>query len=80
MKKIKSEQIYNDSENMIYVKSQGDKIITVCNTMEQVDSVKERFQNSNNYLVDYEEWDEGKDKKYILTWQISDGTKKPIYN
>ena len=78
--KYKSDFIYNEADNKIYVKSDGDKIIIICNTMKQVDQVKERFHETHNYLIDYEEWDEDKHKKYILTWQISNGDKKPIYN
>ena len=76
----KSDYIYNNAENLIYVKSEGDKLVIICSNEEQIDSVKDRFKDTNNYLIDYEEWDEGKNKKYILTWQVSDGDKKPIYN
>jgi hypothetical protein len=76
----KSDYIYNNAENLIYVKSDGDKLVIICSSEEQIDSVKDRFKDTNNYLIDYEEWDEGKNKKYILTWQVSDGDKKPIYN
>jgi hypothetical protein len=80
MYKYKSDHIYNNAENLIYVKSDGDKLVIICSNEEQIDSVKERFQNTNNYLIDYEEWDDDENKKYILTWQMSDGDKKPIYN
>ena len=46
-----------------------------------MDKVHERFKESGNYLIEYEEWDEGKDKKWIMTWKVPDGFDKPIeYN
>ena len=30
-------------------------------------------------MVEFEEWDEDEDKKYIITFKIRDG-QKPIYN
>ena len=42
----------------------------VCHTKKQLDSVHNMFSGKGNYPVDYEEWDEGKDKKYIITYSI----------
>jgi hypothetical protein len=42
----------------------------ICYTEKQVDTVHEIFIGKGNYPVDYEEWDEGKDKKYIITYSI----------
>ena len=47
--------------------------------MDQVDSIQEKMHKSGNLMVDFEEWDEDKDKKYIVTFQVRDG-QKPIYN
>tara|TARA_Y100000310_G_scaffold241312_1_gene245242 strand:- start:54 stop:284 length:231 start_codon:yes stop_codon:yes gene_type:complete len=76
---MKKEIVYNDSDNMIYVKSQNDKIFIICNDMDQVDSIQKKMHKSGNLMIDFEEWDEGEDKKYIVTFKVRDG-QKPIYN
>ena len=42
-------------------------------------NVQKRFYESGNYMVDYEEWDEEEDKKYIVTFEVSEEAK-PILN
>ena len=37
-----------------------------------MDVVNERFHSSGNELVGYEEWDEGEDKKWILSFFVDD--------
>ena len=64
---------------MIYVKSQNDQIFIICNDMEQVDNVQKKMHKHGNLMIDFEEWDEGKDRKYIVTFRVRDG-QKPIYN
>ena len=70
--KLKSEIIYNHAENQIMVSSRGNKIIVICNDEDQMGKVQKRFYETGNYLVDYEEWDEEEDKKYIVTFEVSD--------
>ncbi len=76
---LKENIIYNRPENKVMVKTNGDKIVIICNSEDQMDKVHERFKESGNYLIEYEEWDEGKDKKYIITYQVSDDSE-PVYN
>ena len=45
----------------------------VCHSEKQVNKVHEIFIGKGNYPVDYEEWDTGKDKKYIITYAVGKG-------
>jgi hypothetical protein len=66
---------------MVYIKTDGDMIYIICNEENQMDNVNERFHGSGNKLIGYEEWDEGKDKKWIMTWKVPDEFEMPIeYN
>ena len=48
---------------------------------EQMDAVNERFHGTGNEFIGYEEWDEGKDKKWIMTWKVPQEFDKLIeYN
>ena len=64
--------VYNKHDNIVYVKSADDKIYVVCNAESQTDSVVKRLTTPNCTLINYEEWDEGKDKKWILTFFVVD--------
>ena len=64
--------IYNRYDNVVYVKSADDRIYVVCNEESQTDSVVKRLTTPNCKLVSYEEWDEGEDKKWILTFFVAD--------
>ena len=70
--KLKDNIVYNQPNNQVMVKTDGNKIVIICNTEEDLDKVHMRFskRNTNTFLVDYEEWDEGEDKKYIVTYEI----------
>ena len=76
---MKDERLYNHASNLMYIKSQGDNIFIICNDMSQVDTVQKRMHKHGNLMVDFEEWDEDEDKKYIVTFKVRDG-QKPIYN
>ena len=76
---MKDNTIYNEADNMIYVKSENDQIFIICNDMSQVDKVQKRMYEHGNIMVYFEEWDEDKDKKYIVTFKVRDG-QKPVYN
>lgn len=78
-REYKSNAIYNHADNIIYVKSEGDKIIIICNNEEQMDVVHNRFGKTGNMLIDVELWDDEKDQKYIVTYQVTDD-KEPVYN
>jgi len=70
--KLKDNIVYNQPNNQVMVKTDGNKIVIICNTEEDLDKVHKRFskRNTNTFLVEYEEWDEGEDKKYIVTYEI----------
>ena len=76
---MNNERLHNEADNLMYVRSQGDNIFIICNDMEQVDSVQRKMYKRGNLMIDFEEWDEDKDKKYIITFKVRDG-QKPIYN
>ena len=76
---LKGDTIYNHADNLVYVKSEGDRIVVICNSEEQIDMVHEKFYNSGNQLVDVEIWDEDEDQKWIVTYQVTDD-RKPILN
>ena len=76
---MKNNILYNEADNMIYVKSQNDNIFIICNDMDQVDSIQKKMHKSGNLMTYFEEWDEGEDRKYIVTFKVKDG-QKPVYN
>ncbi len=76
---MKRETLYNHADNLIYVKSRGDKICIICNDMEQVDSVQKKMHKHGNIMAEVEEWDEDENRKYIVTFRIGNG-RKPVYN
>ena len=81
MGKMKSDAVYNSADNMIMVKSNGDEINVICNTEEQMEKVVDRLQTDTCILSGYEEWDEGDDKKWIMTWKVPQEFDKLIeYN
>ena len=59
-------------DNLLYVKSEGDKIIIICNKESQQEDVINRMTTDTCILDSYEEWDEDDDKKWILTFRILD--------
>ena len=73
--------VYNIWDNQVMVKTQGDLIYIVCHKQEQQDNVVKRMTTDNCLLESYEEWDEGKDKKWILTFRVLDNYEiKPELN
>ena len=80
---MKDNIVYNHADNVVMVKSQGDKIVIICHSEEQLDQINERFmkKDANVILVDYEEWDEDDDMKWILPYQLQEGFDIPVaYN
>ena len=69
------------ADSLIHVKADGDKINIICHKEEQMDAVNERFHGTGNEFIGYEEWDEGEDKKWILTFRVLDNYEiKPESN
>ena len=70
--KLKDNTVYNQADNHVMVKTNGDMIYVICNKESQQDTVIERMVNDNCILESYEEWDEDDDMKWILTFRILD--------
>ena len=63
------------------MRSEQARVSSICHKEEQMDAVNERFHNSGNELVGYEEWDEGENKRWIMTWRVPQEFDKLIeYN
>jgi len=69
---MKDNIIYNQADNFLYVKSEGNKIVVVCNRESQQEDVMKRMTTDTCVLDSYEEWDEDEDMKWILTFKIID--------
>ena len=82
MGKMKSDAIYNNADNVVMVKTNGDEINVICNEEKQVEKVVQRLTTDTCLLSGYEEWDEGDDKKWILKFLVCDDEFEmiPEYN
>ena len=69
---MKDDVVYNRPENMVMIRSQGNKIVVVCKDEDQVQPVMDRMNTDTCFLSDYEEWDVGDDMKWILTFKVTD--------
>ena len=69
---MKDNTVYNKADNRVFVKTNGDLIYVICNKESQQETVVKRMTTDNCMLEHYEEWDEGKDKKWILTFRVLD--------
>ena len=69
---MRGDAVYNKYDNRVMVKTDGDLIYIICNKEEQQDNVVKRMTTDNCLLESYEEWDEGEDKKWILTFRVLD--------
>ena len=62
-----------NSDNSIFVDVRPDGTTQfICHNVNQVEQLNKRFTEKGNIPIYYEEWDEGSDKKYIITYQIED--------
>ena len=78
---MKDDAVYNQWDNEVMVKTNGDMIYIICKDEEQVQPVMSRMTTDTCILSDYEEWDEGDDMKWILTFKVLDEfDKKPELN
>ncbi len=75
-------KLYNKWDNHIMISTNGDEINVICNTELQMDKVVKRLSTDTCLLSGYEEWDEGKDKKWILKFIVCDDEYEfiPDYN
>ena len=69
---MKDNVVYNNPDNKLMVKTNGDKIVIICSKESQQEQVMKIMINDNCILDDYEEWDEGDDMKWILTFRLLD--------
>ena len=69
---MKDNVIYNHAKNQLYVKTDGDKIVIICSKESQQEQVMKRMVTDTCILESYEEWDEGDDMKWILTFRLLD--------
>ena len=74
---MKPDLVYNNADNKVFVSSLGDKIIVVCDTDRKLEQIQQRFHEAGNTITDFEVWDEGEDKKYIVTFNV---TNDPVLN
>jgi hypothetical protein len=68
--------VYNKPDNVIMVRTNGDCIYIICKDENQVQPVLDRMNTDTCVLSDYEEWDEGDDMKWILTFKVFDEFEK----
>ena len=71
---MKDNIIYNHADNQVYIKTDGDKTVIICNTETQMEQVMDRM-SSNHIFIEYEEWDEDDDKKFIVTFLLEKTTE-----
>ena len=69
---MKENTVYNQPDNQLYVKTDGDKIVIICSKESQQEKVMKRMVTDTCILDSYEEWDEGDDMKWILTFKVLD--------
>jgi|TARA_R100000081_G_C4786447_1_gene154886 hypothetical protein len=81
-RKVDDNKLYNKWDNHIMISTNGDEINVICNTELQMDKVVKRLSTDTCLLSGYEEWDEGKDKKWILKFIVCDDEYEfiPEYN
>ena len=73
----KSDTVYNQADNKVFIKSNGEEIVVICDTDEKLQHVQKKFHEAGNSIIDFEEWDEGEDKKYIVTFAVAE---EPVLN
>ena len=80
-KMMKDDITYNHAHNTVMVRTNQDLIYVICNNEEQQKKVIDRMCTDSCILEHYEEWDEGQDMKWILTFRVLDDYEKKVeYN
>ena len=69
---MKDDIIYNRPNNEVMVRSDGDLIYVICSKEKQQLQVINKMCTDSCVLEHYEEWDEGEDMKWILTFRVLD--------
>ena len=75
---MKDDVTYNHADNKVMVRTDGDLIYIICNKEDQQKKVIKKMCTDNCILEDYEQWDEGEDMKWILTFRILDEFERKI--
>ena len=66
---LKDNIVYNNSDNQVMVKTEGDLIYIICNSEEQQDTVVKKMTTDKCSLESYEVWE---DDKVILMFRVLD--------
>ena len=74
---MKPDTVYNQADNKVFIKSNGEKIVVICDTETKLQHVQKKFHEAGNSIIEFEEWDEGKDKQYIVTFSVDE---EPVLN
>ena len=78
---MKDDITYNHADNNVFVRTNGDLIYVICNKENQQKKVIEKMCTDDCVLEDYEQWGEGEDTKWILTFRVLDNYEiKPELN
>ena len=74
---MKENIVYNQYDNAVYVKTDGDKISIICNEEDQIQKVIKNMTKPGHCVFEgYEEWDEKEDMKWILTFRVLENYEK----
>ena len=74
---MKSDVVYNQADNKVFIKNNGEEIVVICDTETKLQHVQRKFHEAGNSIIEFEEWDEGEDKKYIVTFAVAE---EPVLN
>jgi hypothetical protein len=69
---MKENTVYNQPDNLIFVRTNNEYINIICHKESQVQTVINKMSTDNCILSDYEEWDEDEDMKWLLTFKVLD--------
>ena len=75
---MKDDVTHNQSDGKVMVRTDGDLIYVICNKEDQQKKVINKMCTDNCILEHYEEWDEGDDMKWILTFRVLDEYEKQM--
>tara|TARA_B100000900_G_C20157245_1_gene544388 strand:- start:35 stop:271 length:237 start_codon:yes stop_codon:yes gene_type:complete len=75
---MKDNVTYNHVDNKVMVRTDGDLIYIICNREKQQKQVINKMCTDSCVLEHYEEWDEGDDRKWILTFRVLDEYEKKM--
>ena len=75
---MKDDVTYTHADNKVFVRTNGDLIYVICNKENQQKKVIEKMCTDDCVLEDYEQWDEGEDTKWILTFRVLDEYEKKM--